>query len=63
MKLTKSTITAALVTLSATAVAHAHPGHDHGEASSGLIHLLWIGLPLATAAAIVLFRSSRRKEK
>ena len=40
-------------------VAAAHPGHDHGHWSSGLIHLLWI-LPLVFGLAAVIYSKPGR---
>jgi len=33
----------------------AHPGHDHSDAGSGLVHLLWL-VPIIVAAVVVVFK-------
>ncbi|WP_422135866.1 hypothetical protein [Endozoicomonas sp. ALD040] len=38
----------------------AHPGHDHGHWSAGLIHLLWIA-PVILATGFAIYRLGKNK--
>ena len=33
----------------------AHPGHEHSDVGSGLVHLLWL-VPIIIAAIVVVFK-------
>ena len=44
-----------LLTILLSAVALAHPGHDHNDAGAGLIHLLWL-VPFIIAAVVLVFK-------
>jgi hypothetical protein len=51
----KTAYTFALSALLLSNPLFAHPGHDHSDVGSGLVHLLWL-VPIIVAAIVVVFK-------